>query len=44
MKYYFNKTIEGTFDEVCQRTVEALKKEEIAVQVQEKLEKVIENL
>lgn len=31
MKYYFNKTIEGSFDEVCQRTVEALKKEGFGV-------------
>lgn len=31
MKYYFNKTIEGSFDDVCQRTVEGLKKEGFGV-------------
>ena len=31
MKYYFNKTIEGSFDEVYQRTLEALKKEGFGV-------------
>lgn len=31
MKYYFNKTIEGSFDDVCQRTIEGLKKEGFGV-------------
>jgi len=31
MKYYFNKTIEGSFDEVYQRTFEILKKEGFGV-------------
>jgi len=31
MKYYFNKTVEGSFDAVCQRTVEALKSEGFGV-------------
>ena len=31
MKYYFNKTVEGTFEEVCQRALEALKAEGFGV-------------
>ena len=31
MKYYFNKTIEGSFNDVCQRAVEALKEEGFGV-------------
>ncbi len=31
MKYYFNKTIEGSFDKVCQRAIEILKKEGFGV-------------
>ena len=31
MKYYFNKTVEGTFEDVCQRAVEALKAEGFGV-------------
>ncbi|MCJ7582889.1 MAG: DUF302 domain-containing protein [Candidatus Aminicenantes bacterium] len=31
MKYYFNKTIEGSFDEVCLRAIESLKKEGFGV-------------
>ena len=43
MEYYFNKTIEGSFDEVCQRVIESLKKEGFGVlteiDVQETLKK-----
>ncbi len=43
MKYYFNKTIEGSFEKVCQRVVEGLKKEGFGVlteiDVQETLKK-----
>jgi uncharacterized protein (DUF302 family) len=43
MKYYFNKTIEGSFEEVCQRVFEALKNEGFGVlteiDVQETLKK-----
>jgi len=43
MKYYFNKTIEGSFEEVCQRAIEGLKKEGFGVlteiDVQETLKK-----
>ncbi len=31
MKYYFNKTIEGSFEDVCQRAVEVLKEEGFGV-------------
>ena len=43
MKYYFNKTIEGSFEEVCQRVKERLKKEGFGIlteiDVQETLKK-----
>ncbi len=43
MKYYFNKTIEGSFEKVCQRAMECLKKEGFGVlteiDVQETLKK-----
>lgn len=31
MKYYFNKTIEGTFEKVCKRAFDSLKKEGFGV-------------
>jgi uncharacterized protein (DUF302 family) len=31
MKYYFNKTIEGSFEDVCQRTMKGLKQEGFGV-------------
>lgn len=31
MKYYFNKTMKGSFEKVCQRAVESLKKEGFGV-------------
>ncbi len=43
MKYYFNKTIEGSFDKVCQRVIEILKKEGFGVLTEIDVQETLKN-